>query len=121
MNLRRVTLTLLLFAGSMSWAQSSQFRGRAEIETTLSERMLKNQSFTFGRYLQTMTSATRNGILLLLGGYSTGQTSTTFFENGDPNSVNMLIYDLVLDSLSNEIAQSCISTVKLNYSDDFRN
>ena len=106
-------------------AQAYQFHGRIELEQILSDRMLEHQIFSFQRYYKDIKSTTVNVLLLLLGGYDNAngqdQSGNDSFNNGKPNSVNLLLYQVVLNSLAEEIQANCTSTTGLQFNANFRN
>ena len=85
-------------------------RGYSEINRLIVERIAENNGFQIGQYLS--GKATRRpspgSLLSLLGTYNGSDTSGGF-SNGDPNSVNMLLWYIDLSLLAEDISKRCKS------------
>jgi hypothetical protein len=115
-----VSFTILMPATSR--AQSAQFKGYVAVSDILSQRILVHgSSLSFSRYVSSYT------LLPLLGTWNTGFGSEQVFHNGEPNSVNMLIWYLIFDGFADEVAKTCkvnvssINPKRLNFNPAFQN
>src|SRR5947209_259559 len=100
-----IFLFALMF-GTSVFAQAAPYRGVAEVEEILTERMTGyDHPFNFYRYIGTLGP---NSYLLrtLLGAYSE-RGGEHLFENGRPNSVSMLLWNMVLHDLSKDLEANC--------------
>jgi hypothetical protein len=103
-------LWLLLFT-SQAHAEPA-FRGYAAIEQTLTERLLADGTeFHFNRYIKLPPGLSSEPLLALLGTYAS--TGSDQFQNGDPNSVNMLLWQMFLQLTGQELAAHCAHQGKL--------
>ncbi len=101
-------LTILLILSSQAHATTS-FRGYAAIEQTLTDRLLADgANFSFKSFYLKSTdpNVNANSLLSLLGTYDEDSGSDQF-KNGDPNSVNMLLWQLLLQLAGQDIAARC--------------
>jgi hypothetical protein len=103
-----LVFTLLLTLSAQ--AQAPAYKGYAAVETTLQERMLtEGTHFSFlERYLQTSGALSLSPLLDLLGTHS-GEQGNNEFRNGDPNAVNMLVWQMMLQLVAQDVASNCRS------------
>jgi hypothetical protein len=97
-----------------AWAQSDHdvFRGYTAINQIIQERVAQDNGFELGQYLDKVSVIPSSGDLLsLLGTYDGSDTSSTF-RNGDPNSINMLLWYIALDEFAADIASNCNSVTQ---------
>ena len=100
-------LNLLIFSNSHAFSTTSPFRGYSKINQIIHERVAQDNGFELGQYLDKVAIAPQTGDLLsLLGTYDGADTNSTY-RNGDPNSINMLLWYIVLDGLAVAIAGQC--------------
>jgi hypothetical protein len=103
----KTLLPLLVLAGAAApqiHAQSARLRGPDQIEEILTERMTGTaHPFTFIRYMGAMDFRSANLVRSLLGVHliSSGPISAT------PNSVNMLLWQMVLSGLADQLQANC--------------
>lgn len=97
------------------------FRGYAAIEQTVTDRLLADGTgFSFRRYLKsTDTKVEAKALLDLLGTYDETSGSDQF-KNGDPNSVNMLLWQLLLEAMGQELSLRCSHTGTLHLNPVFQ-
>ncbi len=118
----RIFLTVWLLATavvSTAQAQSTPFRGVSAIEDALGERLNGGtKPFSFYRYLGSM-SATSAYILRQLLGANVAAGGESSFQNGHPNSVNMLLWYMVLYGLADELQKNCDAPTGLTLQPSF--
>lgn len=78
---------------------ANQFRGYVEINELLQERIVAGD-FSLSRYLENGGSY---GLTSLLGTYSESDTNAKF-RNGQPNSINMLLWYVALNGFAKDVA-----------------
>ena len=106
-----MTLALLIsnlfFSLNADAAGHSVFRGYTQINQTVHERVAEENGFELGQYLDKVSVVPSSGDLLsLLGTYDGSDTNSTY-RNGDPNSINMLLWYIALDEFATDIASNC--------------
>jgi hypothetical protein len=86
-----------------------EYRGYVEINQTLRTRLLESGTasywFSLGRYIGE-NSDRFDGLPVLLGGFS-GEATNNDFRNGNPNAMNMLLWQIALSGLAGDVAGSC--------------
>lgn len=97
-------LLLLLWMPAAALANVGEYRGYVAAQNLLAERLLlegqPDRPFSFYPYTDN-----QGGLLNLLGFYqSTGENS---FRNGQPNAINTLVWQLVLQGFANDLADHC--------------
>lgn len=105
----RITLAFLLSVTSpFAFAEAGKFRGHSFFDRVFSERTLTpGTPVSIGDFI--VTPGTYPGDLLsLLGGNTANGPGQIEFRNGEPNSVNMLLWYLGLDGISRKIGQNCL-------------
>ena len=107
--MRKLAIFFLTAASVSAWAQSAQLKGYEAVERILGERLLVSGDFDFTRYFSGMEARDIGALLLLLGGTPVN-SGLSQFENGEPNAVNMLMWDLVANGVSQDLGSSCVSS-----------
>jgi hypothetical protein len=94
----------------------AEFRGYVAINRLIKERFLQEgASFELSRYLgeeyvdPSLGVFTGTNLIDLLGGYQ-GSGYNSRFNNGEPNSLNMLLWYLILREFSKEISNVCVQS-----------
>ncbi|MBI3556741.1 MAG: hypothetical protein HY074_10800 [Deltaproteobacteria bacterium] len=99
----RTPLLLFLLSSSVAWATvqpRGEFRGYTEVNRILKERVARANGFQLGKYLgESSAEPGSNGLLSLLGTYL-GSDTDAAYRNGQPNSLNMLLWYLALSGLA---------------------
>ncbi len=111
-------LLAVCFSGA-AFAQSAQFKGYAATDRMIADRLLDNRRFTLGKYLGIFPTQFEASLLDLLGSHQ-GFAVERKFQNGDPNAVNMLIWQVVLSSLAAEVRDNCLRTTDIGLNKRFR-
>lgn len=115
--MRRIFLTIAVFAISSCVMNpvmaQTRFKGRFVIEQEIRERLTNSNDFSFDRYLTGMDANDAFTLLQLIGGFSVTVGQSTF-QNGQPNAINMLLWNLVLHGLGEEVGRSCLMSVPQN-------
>ena len=94
-------------ATARAQAGHDEFRGYAEVNKLIHERVAQENGFELGQYLDKVSALPTSGDLLsLLGTFDVSDPSSTF-RNGDPNSINMLLWYIALDKFATDIASHC--------------
>ncbi|MGZ3652126.1 MAG: hypothetical protein ACXVB9_19835 [Bdellovibrionota bacterium] len=98
---------LVLLAATPVHAEPS-FKGYEAVAEILTERLLADGSeFSFHKYLKSPGDKVDTSSLLnLLGSYDK-TSGTNQFRNGDPNSVSMLLWQLLLQLTGKDVADRC--------------
>jgi len=109
-----LTLLSCFFHPAMATAKVGEYRGYIAAESLISERLLlEGAPFSFSTY-----SNGQRGLLNLLGFYeSDGENS---FRNGQPNSINMLMWQMVLQGFASDVAAHCTNQSRLLFQPVFR-
>jgi hypothetical protein len=110
---------VFLFMPSAFGERAAHFKGAVRIEQLITERITGvDHPFSLYRYFG---ASGRSALLLkqLLGAYVSDGTSSVF-QNGEPNSVNMLLWNLVLYGLAEELEKNCSSSTSLPIRPPFR-
>lgn len=104
---------LLLTALALSTAAQAQetipaqYRGYTAINRLIQERVARKNGFELGKYLGEDDSVPQvSGLLSLLGTYQ-GSDTDAKFRNGDPNSINMILWYIALNGLAAGVASYC--------------
>lgn len=96
----RHLIALASFLSTITFAQSAQFRGASAVEEVLSERLWSpGSTISLARYID-YNLRSLLGARVAFGGESV-------FSNGEPNSVNMLLWNVSLQGVADEIALNC--------------
>lgn len=110
--IRLLLCILIIFSWNVDSAQgeATRFRGNTAISRLLRERMLtEGSSFSFSPYMYDPNDSSSFvpafSLLGLLGDYSSSGNNE--FRNGTPNSVNMLVWQLVLSLTAQEMSKYC--------------
>ncbi|MBK7844368.1 MAG: hypothetical protein IPJ71_11830 [Bdellovibrionales bacterium] len=97
-----------------SGKNGAEFRGYVAINRLIKERFLQEgASFELSRYLgeeyvdPSLGVFTGTNLIDLLGGYQ-GSGYNSRFNNGEPNSLNMLLWYLILKEFSKSISNVCV-------------
>lgn len=106
-------LALFFVSSAAQGANVGEYRGHVEIQNRISERILLNNPFFLGTYADGQT-----GLLSLLGEHSSNGENS--FRNGRPNSINMLIWQLVLNGFVMDVQAGCAGNSKLLFSPSFQ-
>lgn len=89
-----------------------EFRGYKAFDVHLKNNLLapigSNNGFAFYTYLGD-SNQFEAGLYSLLGGFSGGDTGQSKFQNGTPNGVNILVWQMGIRSLTKSMAQVCVS------------
>lgn len=102
-------------------AQVGQYRGYVMSQSLLSERLLDQaEGINYSNFLYPLSGQPLLSMLDLLGSYQGGSLSKREFRNGQPNSVNMLLWYMVLNSFAFEVQKNCNNTFTLPLSTAFR-
>jgi hypothetical protein len=102
--MRFLTFLILLYS-QIALGQAAPFRGATGIEEIITERITgTDHPFTFYRYMVGIENP--YSMRQLLGVYSDlgGESE---FRNGQPNSVNMLLWNWVIDDFASDIQTNC--------------
>ena len=107
---RLTSFMVLFFSFSVSAGESHNLlRGYAKVNQIIHERVAEDNGFELSQYLdKTEIVPTTGDLLNLLGTYN-GTDTNSRYSNGDPNSINMLLWYIVLDEFSFAIAVNCYS------------
>ncbi len=99
-------LSILFSLPALSAVGPSQLHGHAVLESRMSSRVLKpGESFFLGTYLDGQEPSPFRSTLSDLLGAIKGVTTETSFQNGAPNSINVLLYYVAFSGFS----RSCVS------------
>ena len=90
------------------------FRGYSKINRIIHERVAEENGFELGQYLDKVALVPASGDLLSLLGTYDGADSNSTYRNGNPNSMNMLLWYIALDEFSTDIANQCSGEKELN-------
>lgn len=85
-----------------------QFRGYLAINNQLRARLFSvdtSPAFNLGRYFNENNDSMR-GLSAMLGGFQSN-SGTSEFQNGTPNAMNTLLWQLALDGLANDFSRVC--------------
>jgi hypothetical protein len=108
----KLIMPLLLVLGSGAWAQESQLKGFRKISLELSNRIApRNQ------VLPLMQFVPAPGIEALLGTWLTF-ANVHAYHNGNPNPVNMVIWNVIASQFAESLGQSCIQP-KMPFNPEF--
>lgn len=111
---------LLLFFSVQTKSNASLvqpvFRGYSKINRIIHERVAEENGFELGQYLDKVALVPASGDLLSLLGTYDGADSNSTYRNGNPNSMNMLLWYIALDEFSTDIANQCSGDKELNES-----
>jgi len=107
--MKKFTLVILFFISCSAHAGSnSVLRGYTQINRLIHERIAQRNGFHVGQYLLGQsTSSPQNGDLLSLLGTYDGSDTSAAYANGDPNTVNMLLWYIDLNMFAEDIALQC--------------
>ena len=113
-----IAFVFLILACEVSYAASgaAEYRGYVSVNRILRERfMLPGSSFELGSYVGQEYDPVSGNLLDLLGTYKTG-FGVGHFRNGKPNSLNMLLWHLLLSEFAKDVAKICTgqNTLKFN-------
>ena len=98
---------LALTLASATVQPTGEFRGYTEVNRILKERVARANGFQLGKYLgENASEPNPNGLLALLGTYL-GSDTDAAYRNGEPNSINMLLWYLALNGLASDIGGLC--------------
>ena len=106
---------LFLLTASLSAQATSQYKGFVKTENILTERIMAvGEPIMLPRYLPGTPSGF-GSIYELLGTYES-VIGTRTYKNGHPNSLNILIWYVLLSSLAKDLGENCIrpTTLKFN-------
>jgi hypothetical protein len=84
-------------------------RGYTTINRLLKERVVQPDGFELGQYLgeaESVAEPAQGRLLSLLGTY-VGAGTDAQFQNGQPNSMNMILWYILLDHLADGVAANC--------------
>jgi hypothetical protein len=83
------------------------FKGYVVIDQQLRQRVVSpdRADLHLSRYLGSYNDEF-SGLVALLGGFA-GPGGSSEFRNGDPNAMNMLLWELALGALAGDIAKNC--------------
>lgn len=113
---------LLIGLSSVVHARSagmSEYRGYVTVNRLLLERLFNpGVDFELGRSIGESYDPNTTNLLDLLGTYKTGFGSTEF-RNGRPNSLNILIWHLLLSEFSKDIGRICLGKNALTFNAEF--
>src|SRR4051812_17883715 len=102
------------FAGGPT---NAEFRGYLRTNELIRERFMRPQSkFELGTYIGAEYDPFGLNLLDLLGTYKSGFAGARF-SNGTPNSLNMLIWHLILTKLAKDVAKLCNGEKVLDFND----
>ena len=117
---------ILLFVFSVFVAEaaappsSAEFRGYTATNRTLSERLIeRGHAFQGGVYLGEQYNPMTLNLLDLVGTYKSGSAGERF-KNGVPNSLNMLLWHLMLSGLSGDVSKICSGENAREFRIDFQ-
>jgi hypothetical protein len=100
-------LALLLVWESTGAAEPARFRGYAEINQIVRQRLFgPGDPFQLGEYLEKRSAASEASLLDLLGTYKGDDLASTF-KNGAPNPANMLLWHFLMASLARDVSKQC--------------
>lgn len=98
--------------------QAQDFRGYSTVNQILQERLIRpGADFELGQFVGQNYEAGPN-LLDLLGTYKTGGWGGSGFHNGDPNSLNMLLWHLLLSGLARDMGRICSDDQSVPYNDE---
>jgi hypothetical protein len=92
--------------GFSSSGLANPLKGYAKINSIVHERIAKTNGFELGQYLDKVETIPNGDLLSLLGTYDGSDTNSTF-HNGAPNTLNMLLWYIAFNKLSDAIASNC--------------
>lgn len=95
-------------------ALPTEFRGHYAVQMGLHERVFQ----TPNRF-NLMTYLGSGELLNLLGTYNVGPAGHSRFQNGIPNSTNMLLWHIAMSGLAKEISRICTNTSGLDFKPEF--
>ncbi len=108
----------LLFISS--FAQAAELKGYVETNQALRERIFnQNENYEVGDFIGVRYSDFGNNLLDILGTYKSSGV-TLGFKNGQPNSLNILVWKMMFSQLSDKISELCIGGDSTHFSPDFR-
>lgn len=105
-----LSFLLLCSVSSRTQAQAAPYRGVAAVEQLLTERLLREGGlFSFRElYLQSADPAANSYALVSLMGSYENSSGNNEFRNGVPNSINTLLWQLVLQLTANDVGRLCL-------------
>ena len=107
----------LLFTGN--FAQATELKGYVETNQALRERIFdQGGQYEVGDFIGVRYSDFENNLLDILGTYKSSGV-TLGFKNGQPNSLNILVWKMMFSQLSDKISGLCIGGDSTNFSVDF--
>ncbi len=96
-----------------------ELRGYVAINRAVNERLIKDGSYLeLGTYVGQNYDMMSMNLLDLLGTYKAGSAGARF-RNGTPNSLNMLLWHLLLSGLARDLAKVCAGDASLPLSAEF--
>jgi hypothetical protein len=119
-------LVIMFTLSSLALAEgANRYKGYAEINQILKERVTGITGFELGKYFGEPYSAPVAGSLIELLGTYTGADIDGAFRNGAPNSMNLLVWAVLLSQFAREIGGTCPGLtagkpLSLPLSEDFR-
>jgi len=104
-----VAVFLILLSSSTATAEGNNvLRGYTVVNRLVHERIAQRNGFQVGQYLLPQAGSTpQNGDLLSLLGTYDGSDTSAAYSNGDPNTVNMLLWYIDLNMFADDIALQC--------------
>lgn len=103
--MKYIFLSLLLVSQVFGQRQVGQYKGHRKLSKEISLKMFSGMpSFNIMNYL-----GNDNSLQRFLGHYGTNGTGEITFENGNPNSINLTLYYLGLNSLAKDLGKECNS------------
>jgi hypothetical protein len=101
--------SLISAQSSISFADdpSATLRGYTEVNRIIHERIARTNGFELGQYLGDNSSQPSVGKLLALLGTYVGSSTDGDYRNGDPNSVNTLLWYIALSQFAQDITDTC--------------
>jgi len=86
---------------------ATTLRGYTEVDRIIHERIARTNGFELGQYLGDDSTQPSEGKLLALLGTYVGSDTNGGYRNGDPNSVNTLLWYIALSQFAQDIADTC--------------
>jgi hypothetical protein len=124
MSARKALISIIAVVVSLSASVASasivgEFRGYVAVNRALNDRIMKDGSYLeLGYYVGQSYDMTAMNLLDLLGTFKAGSAGARF-RNGSPNSLNMLLWHLLLSGLSRDFAKTCAGDTSLALSAEF--
>ncbi len=108
----KIVVSIVVFFFSLNASATDPhnlLRGYAKINQIIHERIAEENGFELSQYLDKNEVVPSDGDLLTLLGTYHGPDTNSTYQNGDPNSINMLLWYIVLDEFAFGIAVTCYS------------